>query len=65
MKGLPETLDTAKMLAYLKSCRSNTEDIPDRRYMYLLGRNTLVDVLLVAIYTGEFDPEVEDGVDAK
>lgn len=53
--GLPTTMDTAKVIEYLKQCRASTEDAPDRRYMYLLGRNTLVDVLLVAIYTGEFD----------
>lgn len=57
IKELPETLSTAKVIEYLKTCKCDLKDVPDRRYMYLLGRNTLADILLVAVYCGEFDPD--------
>jgi hypothetical protein len=55
MTPLPPVLDSAKLIAFLKDCRMDQESMPERRYMYALGRNTLVDVLLVAAYSGEFD----------
>ena len=57
-KGLPDTLSTQKVIAYLKSCKVDMTNMPNRKYMYALGRNTLADVLLVAVYCGEMD-EVE------
>lgn len=64
VKGLPDKLDTAKLIEFLKSCHSDMTDVPDRRYMYLLGRTTLVDILLVAIYCGEFDPPQDDAINS-
>lgn len=52
---LPETISTEKLITYLKSARVDTKDMPDMMYMYSTGRNAALDLLLVSIYTGEFD----------
>jgi len=57
MNPLPSTLDSAKLIEFLKSSKINMDGIPDRRYAYALGRNQYVDTLLIAAYSGEFDEE--------
>ena len=52
-------LSRQKLIAYIKSAKIDTTGIDNHnRYMYSLGRNTLVDVLIAGIYFGDFD---EDG----
>jgi len=53
--GLPESISTGKLVAYLKAAKIDTDGMNDTHYLYSTGRNMLADLLLVAIYTGEFD----------
>jgi len=56
-KGCPETISTAKLITWLKDAKVDTHNVPDNKYLYSMGRNLLVDLLLVSIYSGEFGAE--------
>ena len=53
-----------KLIEHLKNSKVDASSVPDSNwYLYATGRNTLVDILLVNIYLGEFDEDEEKAGD--
>ena len=54
---MPEKpISKQKLINYLRSAKVDAATADSEfRYLYITGRNNLVDVLLVSLYCGDFD----------
>jgi hypothetical protein len=45
-----------KLMDYLKSMYTNPTTVDnDQRYLYVIGRNAVLDILVASVYCGDFD----------
>lgn len=51
----PAPLSRQKLLDFLKQAKANTEGMDNNAFLYATGRNVLADLIIVGLFTGEFD----------
>ena len=53
-------LSRTKLLAFLKAAYTDPATVDnERRYLYVTGRNSVVNTLIIGIYCGDFDEQPE------
>ena len=53
----PDTLSKRRVVDFLKQARVKTEGMNDNLFLYSVGRNGLIDYMLVAVMCGDFAEE--------